>query len=81
MIVHLFHLICQILIYLNKNFKDVKVLIYLSKYLRAIAKICNVDGKEVILEGYLQKFIDFLNKFQKQSKKGIIVTFILHFII
>ncbi len=37
---------------------------------RAISKVCNVDDRELVLEGYLEKapheFIDFLNKFQEQ---------------
>lgn len=37
---------------------------------RAIAKACNVDDRELVLEGYFEKapqeFIDFLNKFQEQ---------------
>lgn len=37
---------------------------------RTIAKVCNVDERELVLEGYLEKapceFIEFLNKFQEQ---------------
>lgn len=38
---------------------------------RAIAKVCNVDDRELVIEGYLEyapkEFIEFLNKFQDTS--------------
>lgn len=41
-----------------------------EKVSRAIAQICNIDERELVLEGYLEnaphELIDFLNKFQEE---------------